>query len=204
MIDDWLTMPSRRTIDEEETWTLTLSSLPCFPKAFKIRSWPKLPKTNCPRLERQVSRRTWMTRRKEKRPRSTKASQSLTSFQVSQNFPLLAFWMKIVSNTRSVSFHRNHHYVCWHCWVRLFGMLATSTFFIVFLSNTVHCVTISFTAWSSTREPTAVFTLLETIYHEFDYIAKRRRVSQSPVLDNAKLGGDSQFFILCPQMEHRP
>jgi class 3 adenylate cyclase len=33
-----------------------------------------------------------------------------------------------------------------------------------------------FTAWSSTREPSQVFTLLETIYHEFDTIAKRRRV----------------------------
>lgn len=34
-----------------------------------------------------------------------------------------------------------------------------------------------FTAWASTREPSAVFTLLETIYHAFDGIAKRRRVS---------------------------
>lgn len=33
-----------------------------------------------------------------------------------------------------------------------------------------------FTAWSSTREPTAVFTLLETVYHSFDSIAKRRKV----------------------------
>jgi class 3 adenylate cyclase len=33
-----------------------------------------------------------------------------------------------------------------------------------------------FTAWSSTREPSQVFTLLETIYHEFDQIAKQRRV----------------------------
>lgn len=33
-----------------------------------------------------------------------------------------------------------------------------------------------FTAWSSVREPTQVFTLLETIYHSFDQIAKRRRV----------------------------
>jgi hypothetical protein len=35
---------------------------------------------------------------------------------------------------------------------------------------------VGFTAWSSTREPAQVFTLLETIYHEFDVIAKRRRV----------------------------
>jgi class 3 adenylate cyclase len=35
---------------------------------------------------------------------------------------------------------------------------------------------VGFTAWSSTREPSQVFTLLETIYREFDDIAKRRRV----------------------------
>ena len=35
---------------------------------------------------------------------------------------------------------------------------------------------VGFTAWSSMREPAQVFTLLETIYHEFDQIAKRRRV----------------------------
>jgi class 3 adenylate cyclase len=31
-------------------------------------------------------------------------------------------------------------------------------------------------AWSSIRDPQAVFTLLETLYHGFDQIAKRRRV----------------------------
>lgn len=35
---------------------------------------------------------------------------------------------------------------------------------------------VGFTAWSSTREPSHVFMLLETIFHEFDVIAKRRRV----------------------------
>lgn len=35
---------------------------------------------------------------------------------------------------------------------------------------------VGFTAWSSTREPSQVFTLLETIYHDFDSVAKRRRV----------------------------
>jgi class 3 adenylate cyclase len=35
---------------------------------------------------------------------------------------------------------------------------------------------VGFTAWSSVREPSQVFTLLETVYHAFDIIAKRRRV----------------------------
>jgi len=39
-----------------------------------------------------------------------------------------------------------------------------------------------FTAWSSTREPEAVFTLLETIYRAFDKIAKRRRVFKVEVV----------------------
>ena len=33
-----------------------------------------------------------------------------------------------------------------------------------------------FTAWSSVREPSQVFTLLETVYRAFDAVAKRRRV----------------------------
>jgi Adenylate and Guanylate cyclase catalytic domain len=33
-----------------------------------------------------------------------------------------------------------------------------------------------FTAWSSAREPSQVFVLLESIFHEFDVIAKRRGV----------------------------
>jgi class 3 adenylate cyclase len=35
---------------------------------------------------------------------------------------------------------------------------------------------VGFTAWSSTREPSQVFTLLESIYHDFDQAAKQRRV----------------------------
>ena len=33
-----------------------------------------------------------------------------------------------------------------------------------------------FTSWSSSREPTQVFILLETVYHAFDEIARKRRV----------------------------
>jgi len=39
-----------------------------------------------------------------------------------------------------------------------------------------------FTAWSSARDPEAVFTLLETIYCAFDRIAKRRRVFKVEVV----------------------
>lgn len=39
-----------------------------------------------------------------------------------------------------------------------------------------------FTAWSSAREPSQVFTLLETIYHAFDVIAKRPRVFKVEVV----------------------
>jgi len=35
---------------------------------------------------------------------------------------------------------------------------------------------VGFTAWSSAREPSAVFLLLESIFSAFDAIAKRRRV----------------------------
>jgi class 3 adenylate cyclase len=35
---------------------------------------------------------------------------------------------------------------------------------------------VGFTAWSSVREPSQVFTLLETVYRSFDIIARNRRV----------------------------
>ncbi|KAL7580183.1 hypothetical protein ACA910_012934 [Epithemia clementina (nom. ined.)] len=35
---------------------------------------------------------------------------------------------------------------------------------------------VGFTAWSSSREPPQVFLLLETLYHHFDLMAKRRKV----------------------------
>jgi hypothetical protein len=37
-------------------------------------------------------------------------------------------------------------------------------------------ISLGFTAWSSTRAPSEVFTLLETLYNAFDEIADRRRV----------------------------
>lgn len=47
----------------------------------------------------------------------------------------------------------------------------------LFPNTTVLFADISgFTAWSSVREPSQVFTLLETVYKAFDTIAKRRRV----------------------------
>ena len=47
----------------------------------------------------------------------------------------------------------------------------------LFLECTVMFGDISgFTAWSSTREPSQVFTLLEQIYSSFDSIAKRRKI----------------------------
>jgi hypothetical protein len=41
---------------------------------------------------------------------------------------------------------------------------------------------VGFTAWSSTREPSQVFTLLESIYSEYDALAKRRRVFKVEVV----------------------
>jgi class 3 adenylate cyclase len=47
----------------------------------------------------------------------------------------------------------------------------------LFLECTVMFADIAgFTAWSSTREPSQVFTLLEAVYGAFDHIAQRRGV----------------------------
>ena len=40
----------------------------------------------------------------------------------------------------------------------------------------LFCDIVGFTAWSSNRGPEQVFTLLETLYHNFDLIAKKRKV----------------------------
>lgn len=44
-----------------------------------------------------------------------------------------------------------------------------------------HCTVMfadiaDFTAWSSSREPSQVFVLLQAVYQSFDTIAKRRKV----------------------------
>jgi Adenylate and Guanylate cyclase catalytic domain len=41
---------------------------------------------------------------------------------------------------------------------------------------------VNFTAWSSAREPSQVFALLEAVYAEFDILAKRRRVFKVEVV----------------------
>jgi class 3 adenylate cyclase len=49
----------------------------------------------------------------------------------------------------------------------------------LFSDTTILFADISgFTAWSSAREPSQVFILLETIYKAFDEIAKRREFSK--------------------------
>jgi class 3 adenylate cyclase len=55
-----------------------------------------------------------------------------------------------------------------------------------------HCTVLfadisGFTAWSSTREPAQVFTLLQTLYQAFDVIARRRRVFKVETIGDSYL-----------------
>ena len=43
------------------------------------------------------------------------------------------------------------------------------------IKNVTYCYE-GFTAWSSVREPVHVFTLLESIYHTFDEMARKQRI----------------------------
>jgi uncharacterized membrane protein YjgN (DUF898 family) len=52
--------------------------------------------------------------------------------------------------------------------------------------------TAGFTAWSSVREPSQVFTLLETLFHSFDGTAKRRRVFKG------KFMAAAYFYLFAP------
>ena len=45
-----------------------------------------------------------------------------------------------------------------------------------------------FTAWSSSREPTHVFQLLEHLYGEFDKLARRRRVFKVETIGDCYVG----------------
>lgn len=47
---------------------------------------------------------------------------------------------------------------------------------------------VGFTKWSTTREPTQVFTLLETVYHSFDLVARRRRVFKVETVGDCYVG----------------
>ena len=59
----------------------------------------------------------------------------------------------------------------------------------LFLDTTVLFADISgFTAWSSIREPTQVFTLLESLYQAFDVIAKRRKVFKVETVGDCYVG----------------
>ena len=48
---------------------------------------------------------------------------------------------------------------------------------------------VGFTAWSSMREPSQVFVLLETIYGEFDELARRRRVFKVETVGDCYVAG---------------
>lgn len=50
------------------------------------------------------------------------------------------------------------------------------------------CLYLGFTAWSSVREPTQVFLLLETLYQSFDALAKQRKVFKVETVGDCYVG----------------
>lgn len=60
-----------------------------------------------------------------------------------------------------------------------------------------------FTAWSSTREPAQVFTLLETVYQAFDYIAKVRKVFKVETIGDS-VSFTPTFCLFVPTHELSP
>ena len=67
----------------------------------------------------------------------------------------------------------------------------------LYLDTTVLFADISgFTAWSSVREPSQVFMLLETLYQAFDVIAKRRKVFKVETVGDCYVGKYT-FFLFC-------
>jgi hypothetical protein len=64
---------------------------------------------------------------------------------------------------------------------------------------------VGFTAWSSVREPSQVFRLLETIYHAFDEIAKSRKVFKVSRFLNSLIALTTDYltFSLTLDVPHR-
>lgn len=78
----------------------------------------------------------------------------------------------------------------------------------LFTATTVLFADISgFTAWSSVREPAQVFTLLETVYHNFDEIATRRRIFKVETVGDcyvAVAGLPGKFFLVANEVFTTP
>lgn len=105
-------------------------------------------------------------------------------------------WMKILRNPRlclqSLFTNRSHWLTCFlrrrYCLLILLvsriGSMCTvfcrqpmlRSEFLTLGNHTPYPCFSGFTAWSSSREPHQVFTLLESAYGAFDHIAKRRRI----------------------------
>ena len=69
-------------------------------------------------------------------------------------------------------------------------LLETKPIADLFPSATVLFADIcGFTAWSSVREPTQVFTLLEQIYNSFDVIARKRRIFKVETIGDCYVAG---------------
>jgi Adenylate and Guanylate cyclase catalytic domain len=60
-----------------------------------------------------------------------------------------------------------------------------------------------FTAWSSVREPSQVFILLETLYHAFDEVAKSRRVFKVETVVSVACPDDFCFFPFSLDSSHK-
>jgi hypothetical protein len=66
----------------------------------------------------------------------------------------------------------------------------------LFVNTTVLFADIAgFTAWSSVREPSQVFTLLETVYKAFDKTAKRRRVFKVETVGDCYVSLSIYFLV---------
>ena len=67
----------------------------------------------------------------------------------------------------------------------------------LFPNTTVFFADIAgFTAWSSVREPSQVFTLLETVYKAFDKTAKRRKVFKVETVGDCYVSMMTQEIML--------
>ena len=94
--------------------------------------------------------------------------------------------------------------------VRIFYFVGNIFLRLIFLTLLLFCCTntwsfnlptpidiAGFTAWSSQREPTQVFTLLQTLYHAFDRVANKRSVFKVETIGDCYMAGMIERCQVC-------
>ena len=132
-------------------------------------------------------------RRASQRKEQHQPSRMGSSYPQNQLPPTFPAGQLRISSPMPVACKLQNH--IWHFLLPLFDSPITVVCSRLVLNRFADIV--GFTAWSSMREPSQVFALLEHIYSSFDAIAKRRHVFKVETIGDCygKLGRVIAFVV---------